>query len=154
MELKNKNLFDKFYEEVAREKYPELSKGQLALICYTPFRYLRKAILSGNMPVIHFKYLGKFKPHLFKILKYAKKLDNNHYVSASNDRYINMKKYVVRNYLNKVICEIEKRYLNEDNLQLKTLTYTNYKRLINLFKFKWFYDKDKELNEELNNYEY
>jgi hypothetical protein len=154
MEIKSKKLFDLFYEEVAKDKYPELTRTQLILICYVPFKYLRKAISSGNMPIIHFKYLGKFKPHLFKIIKYARQLDNNMYVSSNSDGFINSKKYFIRNYLNKVICEIDDRNKNIENLKLKIIDNNNYKRLINLFNFKWFYDKNKKQTEETDLYQY
>ena len=57
--LSNKELTQEFYDMI-KDVYPDLELQDVRDIVYHPWRYGKKAMESGELPVIQFKYFGKF----------------------------------------------------------------------------------------------
>src|SRR5689334_3579291 len=113
MKISSKELINKFYEEVAKNKYPQYNREQITIACYTPFRYLRKAIKSCHMPSIRFKYLGEFKPNVFKVCHFLRKYSVKHIYSDFQEVWITMMMNDCQRLINREICELEERFVNE-----------------------------------------
>jgi len=57
--LSSKDLTQEFYEMV-KDDYPDLDLQDVREIVYGPWRHAKRAMESGELPIIQFKYFGKF----------------------------------------------------------------------------------------------
>jgi hypothetical protein len=122
MNISSKELFEKFYNEVAKDKYPQCSKQKIAACCYIPFKFLRLAFKSDNVPTISFKYLGSFYPlpnNAFKFIHhiYPKIVNKEKPDKCWTRKMYNLSKYIIV----RKICELEEMFINERGL--KTMVY-------------------------------
>ena len=57
--LSSKELTKEFHNMI-KEAYPDIELQELRDIVYAPWRFGKKAMESGELPQIQFKYFGKF----------------------------------------------------------------------------------------------
>ena len=60
MRIENQDLIEEFYNKNI-DKFPGLTLEQYKEICFTPWRFLKQEIESGELPEIRFKYFGTFQ---------------------------------------------------------------------------------------------
>jgi len=53
-------LIKEYWEQV-KEKYPNFTFEQFEKVCKAPFYFFKNCMESEGTPVIHIKYLGKFR---------------------------------------------------------------------------------------------
>lgn len=95
------DLLDEFYNKV-KEDFPDLTKEQIVKICRNPFYYIRKQMSSGEFPLIHIKYLGKFLVYPGKVKALLRTYDRQLYRKAITpeefkDRITNLKNFLLKN---------------------------------------------------------
>ena len=54
------NLIDAFYKEVAKDKFPNISKEEIAIMCRAIPLFIRTHMKRDDLPTIQIKHLGKF----------------------------------------------------------------------------------------------
>jgi len=59
--MEAQELIDRFYEEVAKESFPDLTREQVADMCRYPFVFVRKKMQEELLPEIRIKYFGVFR---------------------------------------------------------------------------------------------
>lgn len=60
MLINNQDLMSEFYEMI-KETYPELSYEQCKKVLFSPWRFLKREMESGELPIIRFQYFGSFR---------------------------------------------------------------------------------------------
>ena len=60
MKLENQELIEEFYEKIA-DDYPSITLEDTKEICFTPWRFLKQEMESGELPEVRFKYFGTFQ---------------------------------------------------------------------------------------------
>lgn len=60
MKLSNEKLIREFYKRY-KDEYPDISLEQMKEICFTPWRYVKRNMESGELPKIRLKYFGTFQ---------------------------------------------------------------------------------------------
>jgi len=60
MKFHNDELIEEFYNK-KREEYPNLSLEQMKDICFSPWKFLKDEMESGELPTVRLKYFGTFQ---------------------------------------------------------------------------------------------
>lgn len=60
MKIENQELMEEFYTKNL-SKFPDLTLEEFKEVCYSPWRYLKQEMESGELPEIRFKYFGTFQ---------------------------------------------------------------------------------------------
>lgn len=98
MKLSSQELVEEFYESI-KEEYPDLTFEQVKDVCYGPWRYLRTEMEAGHLPVVRFKYFGKFLVNEGTAKGKLRELEEDYKAGKFTDeRYIELKTMLV-NYL-------------------------------------------------------
>lgn len=112
MKITALDLVNKFYDEVCKEKYPNLTRRQIIDVCYSPFRYMRIAMARDYLPTIMFKNLGKFEPRITQILWFLRTMDARYLNKGiTRTRYEYLKELTIR-YLKGQIKKLEDDFIN------------------------------------------
>lgn len=93
------NLIEKFWELKGVEY--GISIEEFKLICYSPFKYIKKAISTGLMIDLRIIYLGEFKVSSAR-LKYNKSSLEEGYIKGNISEVVyNKRMTILNNYKNK-----------------------------------------------------
>lgn len=93
----------KEYWETVKEKYPNFTFEKFEKVCKAPFWFFKSQIESKETPVIHIKYLGKFRLYPKSIRRrierndYRKsmgKIDEETYNQRDSDYQIKLKEAI------------------------------------------------------------
>ena len=60
MKIENQDLIEEFYEKV-KDEFPSITIEDTKDICFTPWRFLKQQMESGDLPEVRFKYFGTFQ---------------------------------------------------------------------------------------------
>lgn len=147
MEISAKNLVERFYEEVAKDKYPNFTKTQIIACCFIPFKYMRKAISSRMTPEIRFKFLGEFIASPNKALSFITNVYPNIKHKDKPSPHWTAKTYSAACYIiERHICNMESEYKNEKDLIRSRLSEERYIKLLKLYSLYAKRDEPKEHN--------
>lgn len=69
-----KKEVDIFYETI-KDKYPDLTKEEIKLICTAQFKLVKEVITSGNLEPVRIKSLGSFQVFPSTVKTMRKKYD-------------------------------------------------------------------------------
>ena len=106
--LSNQELTKEFHNMI-KDVYPDLSLQDIRDIVYNPWRDARKAMESGDLPEIQFKYFGKFSVRMRKAEINLKGLKGVFDKGLIDHSVYFKKKKMLENYLTK---ELKKRKPN------------------------------------------
>lgn len=99
--IEPRDFIVKFYDEVIKSRFPDLSLQQVSEICRAPFILIKKTIQSGKFTEIRVKYLGTFEPSAKRI--YQQLLKNEHFkkIGLLNQEDYEYKRGILTKFLEK-----------------------------------------------------
>lgn len=110
MKLSARELINKFYDEIVKVKYPQLTRKQTNDICISPFRYVRMAMWEDFLPTVKMKYFGTFKPNDLQAVQFFKNLDRlylENYIIRARYEYL---KVLLGTFIRRRLREKEEEY--------------------------------------------
>ena len=70
MKIENQDLIEEFYEKV-KDEFPSITIEDTKDICFTPWRFLKQQMESGELPEVRFKYFSASPQSPLFILMFA-----------------------------------------------------------------------------------
>lgn len=95
-------LIREYWEEV-KEKYPNFTFSKFEKVCKAPFWFFKSQIEKEDTPIIHIKYLGKFRIYSAAVKsliarnnhrRLKGKIDEETYNKRNNDYQIKLKEAI------------------------------------------------------------
>lgn len=77
MKLENDELIEEFYRKIINN-YPQLTLEQLKQICFTPWKFLKQEMESGELTEVRFKYFGTFQVYPGRAVHMLHNLNDRH----------------------------------------------------------------------------
>lgn len=99
--LENDRAIKEYFNQV-KEQYSTIDFDTFSRVCKAPFNFVKESIRSGNIPIIMFKYFGKFRINKGRL---TNGLDTNEKVYAKGKRSeakYNFVKNLLTGYLKKI----------------------------------------------------
>ena len=98
--LENDELIEEYYRDIM-DKYPHVTLEQLKQICFTPWKFLKQEMESGDLTEVRFKYFGTFQVYPGRAINMLHNLNDRHKYNKIDPKQYFRLKQMLEAFINK-----------------------------------------------------